>query len=118
MRIREPDDRVIGLGVATDQLVRLGYANHFLHARHFIERPRFHFSFIASDADGGTLRARHGVRPVSKRFDFLANGADLFFSSLRLHNYKHDQYPELSSLTFAEAKGNRGRSATFAASCI
>jgi hypothetical protein len=29
------------------------------------------------------------VRTVSKRFDFLANSADLIFGGLRLHDYEH-----------------------------
>ncbi len=41
---------------------------------------------LSGDADGGALRSRHGVGAVPERFDFLANGADLFFGGLRLHD--------------------------------
>ena len=78
---------VVGLGVATDQLVGFGDADDFLHAGHFVQRPGFDLALIAGDADGGALRAGHGVGAVSKRFDFLANGAYLLFGGLRLHDY-------------------------------
>jgi hypothetical protein len=38
------------------------------------------------------------VGAVSKRFDFLANSANLLFGGLRLHDYEHREYPELLSL--------------------
>jgi hypothetical protein len=33
------------------------------------------------------------VSAISKRFDFLANGADLLFRGLRLHDYEHMALP-------------------------
>src|SRR5208282_4104030 len=83
------DDRAVGLGVAADQLVRLGDADDFLHSRHFFQRPGFDFALVAGNADGGALRAGHGVSTVSERFDFLANRAHLLFGGLRLHDYEH-----------------------------
>ena len=83
------DDRVVGLGVAADKFVGLGDADDFLHARHFFERPGFDLALVAGDADGGALRAGHGVGAVSERFDFLADGADLLFGGLRSHDDQH-----------------------------
>src|ERR1700674_5450665 len=97
VRICKFDDGVVGLGVATDQFVGFGDADDFLHAGHFFQCPGFDLALIASDADGGALRARHGVGAVSERFDLLANGADLLFGGLRLHDYQHMEYSELLS---------------------
>ena len=51
--------------------------------------PGFDLALVAGDADGGALRAGHGVGAVSERFDFLADGADLLFGGLRLHDNEH-----------------------------
>jgi hypothetical protein len=69
--------------------------------------PCFDFAFVAGDADGGALRAGHGVGAIAERFDFLADGADLLFGGLRLHDYEHGGYPELFSLAFAVKQGKR-----------
>ena len=58
----------------------------FLHARHLFERALLDFALVAGDADGGALRARHGVRAISQLLNFLANGAHLLFGGLRLHD--------------------------------
>ena len=97
-RIGKLDDGVVGLRVAADQFVGLGDANDFLHSGHFFERAGVDFALVAGDADGGALRAGDGVGAVSKRFDFLANGADLLFGGLRLHDDEHSKYSELISL--------------------
>src|ERR1035437_8247757 len=52
----------------------------------------------SGDADGGALRPRHGVGAVPKRFDFLANSADLLFRGLRLHDDQHRSTPGPLSL--------------------
>ena len=83
---RESDDRVFLFDVAADQFVRLADADQFLHARHLVQRAGFDFATISGDADGGALRARHGVGPVAQFLDLLANGADLLFGGLRLHH--------------------------------
>src|SRR5579872_3548790 len=84
------NDSVFFLHIAADELVGLGDLDDFLHARHFFERALLDFALVAGDADGGARRAGHGVRAVSELFDFFANGADLLFSGLRLHDNKHD----------------------------
>ena len=71
--------------VAADQFVRLADADQFLHARHLFQRAGLDFAMVSGDADGGALRARHGVGAVSQFLDLLANGADLLFRGLRLH---------------------------------
>jgi hypothetical protein len=47
------------------------------------------------------------VGAVSERFDLVANGADLLFGGLRLHDYEHSEYPESISLASGRAKGKR-----------
>src|SRR5208282_2947431 len=86
---RKLNDRVVGLSVAADQFVGFGDADDFLHAGHFFERAGFDFTLVASNADGGALRPGHRVGAVSERFDLLADGADLLFGGLRLHDYEH-----------------------------
>ena len=64
-----------GLHVAADQFVGLADADEFLHARHFVQRAGLDFAPIPGDADGGALRARHGVGPVAQLLDLPANRA-------------------------------------------
>ena len=72
--------------VAAHQLVRLADANEFLNALHLIQRAWLDFAAVSGDADGSTLRSRHGVSAVSQFLDLLANGAYLLFRGLRLHH--------------------------------
>ena len=67
---------VVRFHVAADQLVRLGYANNFLHARHFVERAGFDLAFVPGNANRGTFRAGDGVGAIPKRLDFVAHRAD------------------------------------------
>ena len=85
VRAGKSDDRVFLFDVAADQFVGLADADEFLHARHLVQRARFDFATVSRDADGGALRARHGVGPVAQFLDLLANRADLLFRGLRLH---------------------------------
>ncbi len=85
VRAGKSDDRVFLFDVAADQFVRLADADQFLHARHLVERAGLDLATISGDADGGALRARHGVGPVAQFLDLLANRADLLFGGLRLH---------------------------------
>ena len=76
IRAGKADDRVLFLHIAADQLVGLGDLDDFRHARHLCQRILLHRALVSRDADGGPLRARHGVGPVTQRFDLLANGLD------------------------------------------
>jgi hypothetical protein len=49
------------------------------------------------------------VGAVSERFDFLANGADLLFGGLRLHDDEHMGTPKVISLASGAAKGKQSR---------
>ena len=80
------DDGVLFFHVAADQFVGLADPDDFLHARHLFERALLDFALVAGDADGGALRARHGMGAVAECFDFLANGAHLLFRGMRLHD--------------------------------
>src|SRR5271157_4782932 len=106
MGSRKLDDRVVGLGVPADQFVRFRDADNFLHARHFFERPGFDLTLVAGDADGGALRAGHGVGAVSESFDLLANGADLVFGGLRFHDDEHGKTPTTKSVSLPRGEGN------------
>ena len=75
-----------GFHVAAHQLVGLADADQFLHARHLVQRAGFDFAAISGDADGGALRARHGMGAVAQLLDLLANRAYLLFRGLRLHH--------------------------------
>ncbi len=83
---RETNDRIVLLDVAADQFVRLRNLDHFLHAGHLFQRALLDFALVAGDADGGALRARHGVGAISQLLNFLTNGAHLLFRGLRLHD--------------------------------
>ena len=108
---RETDHRVFFFHIAADQLVRLRDLNDFLHARHFFKRALFDFALVAGNANGGAGCARHGMRAIAELFDFLADGADLVFAGLRLHDYKHGIHLRLPSLSFpkgcSKSRSNR-----------
>src|SRR5579862_2361307 len=86
IRARKRYDGVFGLDVSADQFVGLADADEFLHPRHFVQGAGFDFAAVSRDADGGALRTRHGVSPVSQFFNLAANGADLLLGGLRLHH--------------------------------
>src|SRR5580692_74676 len=87
---RETNDGVLFPEVAADQLVRLGNADHFLHARHLFQRAGLDLTLISSDADRSPLRPRDGVSAVAERFDLLADGPHLRFARVRLHHHQHE----------------------------
>src|SRR6476619_5680338 len=74
---RKANDRIFFFDVTADELIGLRNLNDFLHARHFFQRALLDFTFIPGDADGGTSRSGHGMRPVPKFLDLLANRAHL-----------------------------------------
>ena len=83
---RKSYDRVFRFDVAADQFVGLADADQFLHAGHLVQRAGLDFAAVSGDADGGALRAGHGMGAVSQFLDLLANGAYLLFRGLRLHH--------------------------------
>jgi hypothetical protein len=80
------DHGVVFLHIAANQLVGLRNANDFLDPGHLLQRALLDLAFVAGDADGGALRAGHGVCAIAEAFDFLADAAYLFFGGLRLHD--------------------------------
>ena len=79
------NDRILCFHVAAHQFVGLADADQFLHAGHLVQRARLDFGMVSRNADGSTLRARHGMGAVSQFLNLLANGAYLLFCGLRLH---------------------------------
>ncbi len=87
--IGEADDRVFFLEIAADQLVGLADADDFLHARHLVEGAGIKLGLVAGDADGGALRAGHGVRAEAQTLDSFAYLAHVLFGSVRFHDNQH-----------------------------
>src|SRR5208282_6372896 len=84
------DDGVLEFDVTADEFVGLADRNAFDDARHRFERANVHGALIAGDADCRASGARNGQRLVAKRLDSLANGANLVFGGMRLHDYQHE----------------------------
>jgi hypothetical protein len=57
----EGNDRVLLLYITTDQLVGLRDPDHLGHAGEILEIALIHGATVAGDADGGALRAGHGM---------------------------------------------------------
>src|SRR4051812_5927806 len=86
---REANDCIFFFDVAADELIGLRNLNDFLHAGHFFQRALLDFTLVSGDADGGASGSGHGMRPVPKFLDLLANRAHLFFGGLGLHDNQH-----------------------------
>src|SRR5438046_716418 len=90
-------DAVFFFGVAADELVRLADGDAFANAGHGFEDAEINGAFVAGDSDGRANRSGDGVRLEAQAFNALADGAYLFFSSVRLHNDKHEGFPRVAS---------------------
>ena len=82
----EADDGVFFFNVAAGKFVGLGDADHFGDAGQLFNVAAVDFALVAGDADGGALRAGHGVGAKTQSFNMLADRLDLFRSGLRLHH--------------------------------
>src|SRR5262249_41941800 len=94
----EGDDCIFFFEVAADELVRLADPDEFLPSGLSSQRPRLHFALVARDAHRRALSSGHGVRPISERFNLLADRAHLLFGGVRLHHDQHAFTSEISSL--------------------
>ena len=90
-------DAVFFFGVAADELVRLAHGDALPDAGHGFEDSEINGAFVAGNSDGCSNRSRNGVRFEPQALDALADFAYLFFSSVRLHNDKHEGFPRLVS---------------------
>jgi hypothetical protein len=88
-RSRDFDDRVLFLHIARNELVGLGNRNAFDDAGHGLEGAEVDGAGIAGDTDGGATGAGNGVGFQAEGFDAFADGTNLFFSGVRLHDDKH-----------------------------
>ena len=86
IRPRKTNHSVVFFDITAYQLVRLGDFDHFLHARHFLQRALLHLSLIPGDADRRALRSGHGMRAIAQLLDFFADASYLLFGSVRLHD--------------------------------
>ena len=83
------DDGIFFLDVAGNEFVGLGDGNAFDDAGHGFEDAEIDGAVVAGDADGGASGAGDGMRFEAERFDFFADGADLFFGGVGLHDDEH-----------------------------
>ena len=82
----ETDDVFSLLDVATDQFVRFADSDEFLHAWHFFQRSRLHFTTVAGNADRRALRAGHGVGSVTRGSRFSRTPPGSVLRSECLHD--------------------------------
>ena len=87
------DDRIFFLDVAGDEFVGLGDGDAFDDAGHGLENAEVDGTVVAGDADGGASRTRDGMSFEAEGFDAVADGADLFFGGVGLHDDKHRRNP-------------------------
>src|SRR2546427_12487566 len=76
-------------GVAADQLVGLANGDAFHHPGHRFERAGVHGAGVAGDADSRAGRAGNWERLEAQCLDSRADGADLLFGSVGLHDDQH-----------------------------
>jgi len=87
------DDRIFFLDVAGNEFVGLGDGDAFDDAGHGLENAEVDGIVVAGDADGGASGARDGMSFEAEGFDAVADGADLFFGGVGLHDDKHRRNP-------------------------
>jgi hypothetical protein len=85
-RSGDADDGVLFLDVARDEFVGLGDGNAFDDAGHGFENAEIDGAVVAGNADGGASRAGDGMSFKAKGFDAVADGADLLFGGVGLHD--------------------------------
>ena len=83
------NDRVLLLYIAADQLVGLRDPDHLRDAGEFFEVALIDGAAVAGDADGGALRARHGVGAKAQQLNLFADCLDFFRRCLRFHDHEH-----------------------------
>jgi hypothetical protein len=82
----DADDGGFCFYVEADEFVGLGYGNAFDDAGHGFKDAEIDGAIVTGDADGGPARAGDWVGLETQRFDFVADRADLFVGSVRLHD--------------------------------
>ena len=88
-RSGDADDGVFFFDIAGDEFVGLGDGNAFDDTGHGFQNAKVDGAVVAGDADGGAPGAGDGVSFEAEGFDALANGADLFFGGVGLHDDEH-----------------------------
>ena len=86
-------DAVLFLGVTADEFIRLADRDAFADAGHGFEDAEIDSTFVAGDSYGRSNGTGDGMRFEAQAFDALADGAYLFFRSVRLHDHKHEGFP-------------------------
>jgi len=85
-RSGDADDGVFFFDVARDEFVGLGNGNAFDDTGHGFENAEVDGAVVAGDADGGASGAGDGMSFKAKGFDAVADGADLLFGGVGLHD--------------------------------
>src|SRR5206468_1606676 len=83
------DDRVLGVRLARDELVRLRDADRLLDAREDLELARVEGAGVPGDPDGRALLARDHVRLEPEEPDLLEDAVDLGLGAAGLHDDEH-----------------------------
>ena len=83
------DDGVFFLDVAGYEFVGLGDGDAFDDAGHGFEGAEIDGAGVAGNANGRAAGAWNGVSFEAERLDAVADGADLFFRGMGLHDNKH-----------------------------
>ena len=88
-RSGDTDDGVFLLNVAGDELVGLGDGDALDDAGEGFKSAEIDSAGVAGDADGGAAGTGDGVSLETEGFDALADGADLLFGGIGLHDDEH-----------------------------
>jgi hypothetical protein len=79
-------DGVFFLGVAADELVGLADRDALDYSGQGFEDAEIDSAIVPGDANGGAGGAGNGVSFEAEAFDALADGPDLLFGGVRLHD--------------------------------
>src|SRR6266851_8235120 len=88
-RGRNPNHRILFLGVTANEFVRLANRDTFGDSRQGFQDAKIYRAVISSNANGGSRRAWYRMRLQAKRFDALAYGANLFSRGMRMNDNQH-----------------------------
>jgi hypothetical protein len=86
-------DGVFFLGLAANKFVGLTDGDAFGDAGKRFEDAKVHDVFVAGNADGRAVCARHGMRFEAEAFDASADCANLFLGGVGLHDDEHGRPP-------------------------
>ena len=90
--LSESNGRIMGVHLATGQLVRLGDPDQLEHARQDFESPRIDRAGISRDPDGCSRGTRHRVRRQAHLANRVDDPLNLVRRRMTVHDDEHQTF--------------------------